>query len=315
MRQQEGSALPGQIFGIAGLVIVDRVGQRHQQGRQTGGSQFTDSQRTGAADHQVGPAIGMGHVFDERLYVRLNTGFAITRGGDFTVIFASLVKDFRAQFHRDLRQGFRQQFVQRLGAQAAAHDQQVRLAPLQCFTGDIHEQFSAHRIAGGTQFVRGAKSLRERLAHPRCQWHQQAVSGTGDGVLFMHDHRDAGELGGDTTRAGYIATKTENTHRLQLTNDFARLPHRLEQHERRLEQGQLALATQARDVDQVQRQTGIRHQFVFDATRRTQPVHGVATVLEFACASQGREYVAPGAARHDQNVSAHGLAPRQNRFR
>ena len=82
-----------QIFGIAGLMVVDRVGQWHQQGRQTGGSQFTDGQRTSATNHQVGPAIGLGHVFDKGCTVSARHRPRIARGGQFIVVLAGLVED------------------------------------------------------------------------------------------------------------------------------------------------------------------------------------------------------------------------------
>ncbi|KAI1695572.1 hypothetical protein Ddc_21166 [Ditylenchus destructor] len=121
LRQQERERPPrAQKFGVAGLVIVDRVGQRHQQGRQTAAA---SSLTVSAPERQTTgrPSHSMGHVFDEGLYVRLDTGFAITRGGDFTVVLAGLMEDLRAQFHRELRQCFRQQFV---------HGSEPRLPPM-----------------------------------------------------------------------------------------------------------------------------------------------------------------------------------------
>jgi hypothetical protein len=55
LRQQQGRAALHQEFGIAGLVVVDRLRQRHQHAAHADRAQFGERQRTGTADHQVGP--------------------------------------------------------------------------------------------------------------------------------------------------------------------------------------------------------------------------------------------------------------------
>ncbi|MNE46629.1 hypothetical protein D3C80_1409780 [compost metagenome] len=181
----------------------------------------------------------------------------------------------------------------------------------------IHEQLRAHRVAGGATFVAGLEGVRESFADPRREWHQQPIGGTGTGVLLVDHQRHAAQPRGHTAGAGHVAAKAQHADRLELANDASRLQHGLDKGEWRLEQRQFAFAAQAADLDQVQWQASLWHQLVLDATRGAQPVHGKTTRLELTGAGQGREYVAPGAASHDQYilaVSGHDSAPRQNRF-
>ncbi|MNP33501.1 hypothetical protein D3C76_1267430 [compost metagenome] len=133
----------------------------------------------------------------------------------------------------------------------------------------------------------------------------------------MDHYRYTTKPRGNAARAGHVTTETDHADWLELANDAPRLQYRLDQGKWRLEQRQLALAAQAGDLNQVQLQTRLGHQFVLDATRSAQPVHGVTTRLELTGTGQGREHVAPGTACHDQYalaVSGHDSAPRQNRF-
>ncbi|MNQ83514.1 hypothetical protein D3C85_985970 [compost metagenome] len=223
------------------------------------------------------------------------------------------MKHFRAQIGSDLGQGFRQQFVQRFCAQASAKDQQTRFAAGQSRSRCFEEQLAAHRVSGGTAGVRQSKGVGERFTHPGGERHQQPIGGAGHSVLLVNDHRHAGQFRGEATRASHITTEADHTHRLQATNDCPRLPYRFQQHERRLEQRQLALAAQAGGVDAVQFKTCRGHQFVFNSAWRAEPVHGVAARLKLASTGQRREHVAAGSAGHDQYVSAHDSAPRRSR--
>ena len=73
VRQKDGSALLRQIFGIAALVVVDGVRQWHEKRRQTGCGQFADSQRTGAANHQIGLGKCTGRVVDKGHQLGIHT--------------------------------------------------------------------------------------------------------------------------------------------------------------------------------------------------------------------------------------------------
>ncbi|MNO72451.1 hypothetical protein D3C76_634010 [compost metagenome] len=315
---QEGSAFAGQILGVVGLVVVDRVGQRHQHRRQACCRQFADSQGTGPAHHQVGPAISLGHVFDERLYLSLDAHLVITLGGDRCVLLAGLVEHLWPQRRGHFRQGLRQQFVQWFRTQAATQHQQACAALAQGHALRVHEEFRAHRVAGGATLVAGLEGVRESFADPRREWHQQPIGGTGPGVLLMDHQWHAAQPRGHAAGAGHIAAKAQDTYGLELANDAPCLQYGLDQRERRLEQRQLALAAQAADLNQMQWQTRLWHQLVLDATRGAQPVHAVTALLELTGAGQRREYVPPGAAGHDQYIfafSGHDWSPRQNRFR
>ncbi|MDT4816201.1 hypothetical protein FQZ97_492450 [compost metagenome] len=306
LRKKDSRALLRQVFGIARLVVVDCVGQRHQKRRQTSSGQLAHGQGAGTADDQIGPGIGTGHVLDERRDLGFDRGLAITLRGDFVMFAPSLVEHLRTQLDRQPGQGFGQQLVQRLGPQAAAQHQQARLATDQGVTRRFQEQFFAHRITGGAPLVALAEGIGKGLANAAGDRCQAAVGGAGHCVLFMNDQRHAGQARGQPAGTGDIATHAQHADRFQLTHDTARLEQRLEQFERCLEQGLQSLAAQATDMDEMQRQAGLGNQFVLDPLRRTQPVHLEAAGLELAGTGQGGEYVAAGAAGHDQHVAAHG---------
>ncbi|MCY1180971.1 hypothetical protein D9M73_214480 [compost metagenome] len=138
----------------------------------------------------------------------------------------------RTQVDGDLRQGFRQQLVQRFCAQASAQDQQTRLATGQGRARCFQEQLGAHRVTGGPSAARQGKGVGERFTDSGGQRHQQPIGGTGHGVLFVNDHRHTGQFGRDAARTGHKPTKANDADRLQTANDRPRLPDRLEQHER-----------------------------------------------------------------------------------
>ncbi|KAI3478034.1 hypothetical protein L1887_60086 [Cichorium endivia] len=301
---QEGGAFTCQIMGVVGLVVVDRMGQRHQQRWQAGRGQLADGQRAGTAHHQIGPAIGLGHVLDERLYLSLDPRFAIALGGDLVVIPTGLVEHLGPDVFRHQGEGLRQQLVQRLGAEAAAQHQQARTASGQGFADRLQEQFGTYRVAGGAALGTGIEGVREGFADTPSQRHEHAVRSAGTGILLVDHHRHTGQFRRHAARAGHITTEADHADRLQLANDPACLKHRLDQGERCLEQRQLALAAQAGDVDQVQLQAGLRHQFVLDPAGRAQPVHGEAARLELPRAGQRREHMAAGTAGHDQYILA-----------
>lgn len=153
------------------------------------------------------------------------------------------------------------------------------------------------------------EGIREGLADTLGQRRQGTVGGTGHGVLLVNHHGHAGEFRRQAAGAGHIAAHAEHADRLQLAHHAQSLEQRLEQIERRTQQRLQALAAQTADVDQVQRQTGLGHQIVFDAARRAQPVHAVAARLELAGAGQRREDMSACAARHDQDITFHRQSP------
>ncbi len=183
----------------------------------------------------------------------------------------------------------------------------------------FQKQFLPHRVAGGPALGAGAEGIRERLADPAGQRHQATVGGTGHGVLLVDHQRHAGQFGRQPAGTGDVAAKPQHTDRTQLTDDAARLEQRANQLQRSLDQRRQTFAAQSTDLNQMQWQPGSRHQFVLDATRRAEPMHGIATRLELARAGQRREYVPTGTAGHDQDISGHERPPwpraRQSRTR
>ena len=292
-------------------MIIDRVRQRQQERRQAGGGQLADGQGACAAHHQIGPGISARHVLDKRRDLRFDANRAIAFSGNCIVLLAGLMEDLRAQLGRHQRQGFGQQFVQRLGAQAAAQYQQTRLAIAQRITRGFQEQLFTHRVAGGAALVAAAEGIREGLAHAAGKWHQAAVGSAGHGILLVDDQRGAIHPRRQAAGTGDITAHAQHAHWLQFTHHLACLKQRFDQLERRFQQGQFALAAQSADVDQMQRQTRCRYQFILDTARRTQPMHAVATRFELAGAGQRREYMPAGAASHDQHITAHAEPPRR----
>ena len=59
-------------FGILGLMIVGRGGQRHEQGAQARGLQLGDGHGARAAQGEIRPRIGGRHVLDERQHLGLD---------------------------------------------------------------------------------------------------------------------------------------------------------------------------------------------------------------------------------------------------
>jgi len=68
-----------QVLRIGGLVVVDGRRQWHQHAGHTGSADFGQRQRAGAAQHHVGPAVGFGHVGDERLDAHVDAFAAALR--------------------------------------------------------------------------------------------------------------------------------------------------------------------------------------------------------------------------------------------
>ena len=80
--------------GVAGLVIVGRRRERHQNCADAGGREFRDGQCAGATDHQVSPAVGGRHVFDERLQPRAHAGLGVVAPRRLDPALAGLVLHF-----------------------------------------------------------------------------------------------------------------------------------------------------------------------------------------------------------------------------
>ena len=179
-----------------------------------------------------------------------------------------------------------------------------------------------HRIAGGSPLVACGEGIRKRLADALRERHQAAIGSSSDSVLLVNDQRRSGQLRGETARPRHIATKPKHADRLEGTNHPAGLTQRAQQLERSLQQGSETFTAQPAHLNQVQRQSSRRNHLIFDASRRTQPVHAITATLELVRAGQRREDMPPGSAGHDQDVTRHARPPcfgaqafRQNRPR
>ena len=150
LRLQPGGLRVAQEARVGGLMIIDGMRERHEQRSHARRRHLGHRHGARAADEQVGIAQRAGHVLDERaavgLHARLGVGL-LQRG---QMLFAGLMDDRRTAIRRHAGQRLRHGGVQRLRAQAAAHDQQAQCAGARAIAlrriGQ-RAQVGAHRIA------------------------------------------------------------------------------------------------------------------------------------------------------------------------
>ncbi len=94
--EQLGSAALDQVFGIAGLVVIDRRGERHQHTADAHRAQLGQGGSAGPAHHHIGPVVGGGHVLDEGIDTAAHAGLAIGLQRLFMQLLAALVPDLDA---------------------------------------------------------------------------------------------------------------------------------------------------------------------------------------------------------------------------
>ncbi len=111
-------------------MIVYGMGQWHQYRRHTGGGDLRHCQRPGPAQHQVGPGVGGGHIIDKRADLDCHTQLLISGLYRLQMLTTALMPDTGAPIGRHGGQYRRQQIVDRLGAQTAAHHQQAQGTPV-----------------------------------------------------------------------------------------------------------------------------------------------------------------------------------------
>ncbi len=90
-----GRALGHQPLAVAGLVVVNGVGVRNENGTDARRRQLGDSQGTCPANHHIRPAIGLGHLLDKRLDLGIHTLLLIGRSSGIHMVPATLMKDDR----------------------------------------------------------------------------------------------------------------------------------------------------------------------------------------------------------------------------
>ncbi len=213
--------------------------------------------------------------------------------------------------------GFRQQgqrrrerLVERLSAQRAAHHQQMQRTRLACRLdsrlgrmpgGTDIGDLIAHRIAHHLCSEGGREGAREGGVDTRRHPRQHLVGQARDGVLLMNDQRNAFKARREPAWTTGEATEAHHQHRLELTDHAPRLQNSTRETKRNRRIARQPLATQARDLDPMQRVAGVRHQAILDATRAAQPMNLVTGRREGTRQRQRRDHMPSRAAGHHQH--------------
>ena len=140
------------IRGVAGLVIVGGGRERHQNRADAGRRQLRDGQRAGAADHQIGPAVGLGHVLDERLQPRAHAGLGVVALRRLEPALAGLMPHF-----------------ERLHAPPRAPARTARSRSGAPHPGCRRRTSSADRTLALREALRRRRQLRRSRAAPDCR--------------------------------------------------------------------------------------------------------------------------------------------------
>ena len=127
LRDHRCAARLGQRARIRRLMIVDRTGQRHQNGRPAGDRQFGHRGGAGARDHQMRRRKLLGHVREERGQFGIDAGQVVRRANPPQVLGPALLHDREARQQRigQRRQRRRHDIAEHPRAERAAQHQQA----------------------------------------------------------------------------------------------------------------------------------------------------------------------------------------------
>ena len=129
----------------------------------------------------------------------------------------------------------------------------------------------------------------------------------------MNDQWNAFKARREPARTTGEATKPHHQHRLELTNHAPCLQDGARETKRDRRIARQPLATQARDLDPMQRVAGVGHQTVLDATRAAQPMDLVTGRRESTRQRQRRDHMPSRAAGHHQHDAPGDSGYRVNR--
>jgi len=309
LRQQDCAAGVGEKSGVRRLVVVNRRRVRHDNARHAGRREFGDGQRAGAANDEVGPFVGAGHVVDKGNAVGLHTSCRVVRLQGCEVLFTGLMDDLRAFVGADQRQPLGYHFIDRRSAEAAAEDEQ---AERQFGRQTVGETFGWHREASYFRADRIAdpgavrQGLRKTAENARGDSGEHPVGQSGNRVLFVDDQRTAEQDGHHAAREADIATHAENDVRPDAADFAPRLPEAGEQRQRQQQLAQQPLAAQRSEAHPGHLVAARRHQPRFHAARIAHPDHSPAAGFHQLGDGQAREDVTAGAAGHDEDGLRHG---------
>ena len=246
LRHQHRRLLRRQEARVAGLVVVDRVRERHQHAGHADGRDFGHRHRARAADQQVGLRVGTGHVVDELEHRRADAQLAVARRERVAPTAPALVHHHGTLLRRQQRQRRRHHVVERLRSQAAADYQQVqragapRVARLRRV---VAQHLAAQRIAGALCAWQGAG---KRLEHPRRDAREQPVGQAGHRILFVHHQRPPQQRGHHAAREGDVAAHPEHHRRAHRAQRADAVGERAQQPQRQQQPGRQPLAAHRR---------------------------------------------------------------------
>ena len=299
---------------VAGLVIVHRKRERDQYARHTRSGKLSNSQRTGATNHQIGIRIMPGHFVHERFDIGLHARLLIGTLHRCKMLFAGLMQHVGANIFRQQGERLRQYFVDCLCTQTAAHYQHIQLAVARGIAllrirqgGNI----AAHRIAAPDclrQHI--GKSTQHFLRDVR----QHLVAQSGDGILFMYHQRTAQQGRHHPARKSNIAAHTQHHVRTVAQYRGGALPQCKQQIERQHQHTQQALAAQPGKTHQRHFITMPGNQIGFHAARRAQPSHLPTLRTQQIGHGESGENMPAGSACHDEYRTTHTGRPRAMRL-
>ena len=224
-------------LGIAQLVVVQRMRQRHHDGRPADDAQFGDGGCAGAADHQMRRRDPGGHVHEEGLQLAVEVQLPIGRPHGLHVLGANLLRHLKAGpligSHGGEDPGH--EVAEELCALAAAEDQQPEAPRCRIGGGAGFQDQIAHGISGDRHLVRSSRRKALQIGEGRGNRigisGQHPVGPAHDGILVVDAGGDLQIGGGQDRREGRIAAETDDGPRPQRLQDRPRLTIAAEQAE------------------------------------------------------------------------------------
>jgi len=287
--------------GVGGLILIQRMWQRHQDRGAPDRRDFRHGGGARARDHQLRSRDAQRQIGKERRDVRLHAGALIDFGDPRDVFGPRLLRhDYPvAGFRRQGGHGSGNNIRHHARALGAAGDEKPQLAvELGIGLIDRRERVGPQRIAGdgdlgaqGGRRVRKRKTRRYRVNPPR----QKAVGLAHHAIGFMQDGRDTQKRRRDKRRHGRIAAKADHDPRTKPQEQRQRLGHAETEPRHRGYAREKRPAARRSRADRVHRARGkavpiaqralVRHKFDRDAALR-----------ENMGESLGGEEMPPGAA-------------------
>ena len=197
------------------------------------------------------------------------------------------------------RQRLRHQGIECLRTLRTADHQHPRCTGLRHAPRQRREA-ATHRIADG--LGTGGEGVRKGLQYRRRDARQPAIGEARRCVLLVDHQRDALEPRGQATRPGREAAHAEHHRRPHAAEHRQRVEQAAREQQRRHQQLRDALAAQARDAHELDREAGLGHALRLEGVRRAHPGDRMAQFLQTRGDGQRGEDVTAGTAGHDEDV-------------